>query len=485
MRLKTKLKRAITSDPWLSWIILILIVIFWLFLYFLGFPKPMGDDLFFIGAAINLAKTQEFFNPLLSMWTERTIDRFFVQPPFHSYTLASWISLFGNDTSSILLFQCTCYSLFSIFTALILRKYTFSWLSISFVPIAYTTWMAIAGLRQDALGMAYLAIGLWGLVRDTSWRYFWGFIFLGLAICTSPVLMAYAIPFSCAITIVNLKTKLKLNWPYFYRRIIALLLAILLIFLVFLLAINFEIVRFFQDLSWHASLRVVPIYKVIPEVIFIVSNGYGEIIYGVLYTLYGTLLFLLFKNRKKNQKKIIIFAIILNLALTLNIILYTSTLDYNFNFFCWFGITIILFNINISKNMRRLLISISIISLLIYQSQLIVSWIGQHNPPSNKYESILKWVKENPDRNYAIDEVAARFVFDYNLPNSTVDWNFSNGPAIFWPISVDEKPANTVWIISPAKAAITLDLPDYERVELFGHRFNSIPKSPYDVTIVE
>lgn len=445
----------------------------------------MGDDLFFIGAAINLAKTGELSNPWLSMWSEQTVDRFFVQPPFHSYTLAGWIALFGNSTESILFFQCACYCLFSIFAALILKKYKFSELSICCIPLIYTTWMAIAGLRQDALGMAYLAIGLWGLIRDSSLRYFWGSLFLGLAICTSPVLIAYAIPFSLGIAIANLSKISKISWHYFFTRILALLAAIVVVLFLFLWAIDFELFHFLTDLSWHASFRVVPLSRVVPEAIFIITNGYGEIIYGSLYTTYLILLFFLIKNRKRSQNRVIYFALILNLALAINIMLYTSTLYYNFNFFCWLGVVIFLFEINIDKKSRILLTFLCIVAFLIYQSQLIVGAIGQNYPTIAKYESILQWVEENPDRNYAIDDVAARFVFDYNLPQNSIAWNFSNNPAIFWPTSVSQKPLNTVWIISPAKAALTPDLPDYERVELFKHRFNSIPRSPYDVTIVK
>ncbi|MBP0016511.1 MAG: hypothetical protein J7647_03010 [Cyanobacteria bacterium SBLK] len=445
----------------------------------------MGDDLFFIGAAINLAKTGELNNPWLSMWSEQTIDRFFVQPPFHSYTLAGWIVLFGNNTNSILFFQCICYCLFSIFAALILRKYKFSGLSIFCVPVVYTTWMAIAGLRQDALGMAYLAIGLWGLIRDSSLRYFWGCLFLGLAICTSPVLISYAIPFSLGIAIANLTQKSKLNGYYFLKRILALISAVFVVLFLLLWAIDFELFHFLADLSWHASFRVVPIARVIPEVTFIITNGYGEIIYGSLYTIYLILLFFLIKNRKRSQNCVVYFAFILNLSLAINILLYASTLYYNFNFFCWLGVVIFLFNINTSRISRTLLVFLCIVAFLIYQSQLIVGVIGQNSPAIDKYKSILEWVKKNPDRNYAIDDVAARFVFDYNLPEHSIAWNFSNNPAIFWPTSVSQKNSNTIWIISPAKAALTPDLPDYQRVELFNHRFNSIPRSPYDIVIIE
>ncbi|MEM9538940.1 MAG: hypothetical protein AAGA60_05440 [Cyanobacteria bacterium P01_E01_bin.42] len=445
----------------------------------------MGDDLFFIGAAINLAKTGELTNPWLSMWSEQTVDRFFVQPPFHSYTLAGWITLFGNSTDSLLLFQCTCYCLFSIFAALILRKYKFSELSIYCIPLVYTTWMAIAGLRQDALGMAYLAIGLWALIHDSALRYFWASLFLGLAICTSPVLLAYAVPFSLGIAIANLHKNSKLDWHYFLRRILALLSAIFIVSLLLLWAIDFQLFHFLDDLSWHASFRVVPLDRVIPEAMFIVTTGYGEIIYGSLYTTYLILLFFLIKNRKKSNTRVIYFAFLLNLALGINMILYVSTLYYNFNFFCWLGVVILLFEISFDKILRITLAFLCLVVFLIYQSQLIVGVISQNHPPNSKYESTLQWVKENPDRNYAIDDVAARVVFDYNLPNNSIAWNFSNNPEIFWPESVREKPLNTVWIISPAKAALTLDLPDYERVKLFGRTFNSIPRSPYDVTIVE
>jgi len=57
----------------------------WLILYQQGFPVAFEDDLFYVGAALNLVQEGDFANPLLSRWAPQMAERFFVYPPFHSY----------------------------------------------------------------------------------------------------------------------------------------------------------------------------------------------------------------------------------------------------------------------------------------------------------------------------------------------------------------------------------------------------------------
>lgn len=149
------------------------IVGFWTVLFLFGYPLPNYDDLFFIGAAINLAKGGEFTNPYLEAWNAVfSSGKYYYHPPFYSFTLAGWLKLTGISTNSILLFQYLCYNTSSLFFSLLLRFYSFPRVTALCTTVIFAAWHCSpnlyqsSGLRHDALGMAYLALGLWLLTRD-------------------------------------------------------------------------------------------------------------------------------------------------------------------------------------------------------------------------------------------------------------------------------------------------------------------------------
>jgi hypothetical protein len=473
-----------TLKSW-SFTVIFPIVIFGLILYSLGYPKPFDDDLFFIGAALNLAQDGDFVNPLLSQWSERTAERFFVQPPFHSYVLAGWLMLVGISTKSILFFQFICYTTFSIFTALILKFYRFHRFAIYAVILCFATWILETGLRQDALGIAFLAMGIWCLTRNRFIFDFLGFSGLGASILTAPVLLAYAIPFSLALTYANFQHKKQAFSNYIKLKLIALLLAFFTILGLFLIAINFEIFHFLSDLSWHASFRRNSILEAIPAALWTWSIGYGEIIHGSLFALLSLCLFLLWKQRKQSPVvlKSIIFVIVITLVL--NIFTYASTVTGCFIFFCWLGVILILAKIALTPLMKAALLTLAAFIFIINNSFAFVTEIGQQHTPFQNYQEIHNYIQTHPQKQYIVDEVAARFIFDYRLPPNSLSWMGSTQAPALWPNSFADKPQEAIWIISTQKAWHIPELPDYPRVEIFGRRFASIARRPYDLIIVK
>ncbi|MBD2579790.1 hypothetical protein [Oscillatoria sp. FACHB-1406] len=462
------------------------IVIFWLILFFLGYPPPYGDDLAFIGAAINLARNGDYFNPLLAAWDERLLERFYIQPPFSQYTLAAWLWLFGVSTRSFLLFQCLCYNIFSIFTALIFRKYGFSRIATAFTIVCFAFWMLNVGLRCEALGMAFLAVGVWSLTKDTPLRYFWGFFFLGASILTTPISLAYAVPFGLAIAKVNWDSAGSINRSYLQQRIGAWLAAFSLNSLLFLVCIHFQLSLFIQDMAWHSSFRKTGLAGTISELSFLIQHGYGEIIYGSLFGLYFCLCFWVLIQRKKVEKKLITIVIFFTFSLVLNFLLYGRAVASYFIFFGWAAIALILDEIA-SKYVRyRFLIApIVAIAFCLNQSLNLITLAGTQREPQSSYQEIRDYVRSHPNRSYAIDYIAARFVFDYKLPPGSIDWNFSNRAPLFWPTSLSQKPPNMTWLISSARATEFPGMPDVPKVRLLGRTFSSIPSRPYQVTVIE
>lgn len=459
---------------------------FWLLLWLKGFPKPMNDDLFLIGAAIQLVKTGEFFNPLLAHWSEVTIDHFFVQTPFYSYVLAGWLKIWGIHTNSLLSFQCICYSLFSIATAIVFRKYHFSWLSIICIPLVYGLWMSEMGLRHDAFGIALLMLGLWSLTQDRVSHYLAGFSLLGFAVGTSPVLISYATPFTALLIIQNAQQKSpSYSWTsYSLHRLLSLITAFLIVFSTLLICIRGELKQFLADMSWHAALRVSQGWEIPQEVLFIIRNGHNGFLYGSLYICLLTTVSFLVINHRQQSTALKWFTSTLLAALGLNLWTYSGTLATNLHFGISLGIVMIALNLKLKVVSRITLLTFCTMAMMIYKSQALIAFLAQHKTPSQSHQSALIWSQENPEHDYFIDAIAARFVFDYNLPKSTFTWEYLD-EEFSTPLSLHQKEVNSVWLISSAKAAVTEGLPEYERVKIFGRRFGSVPRAPHDVMAID
>ncbi|MEC4869056.1 MAG: hypothetical protein SAJ11_23520, partial [Jaaginema sp. PMC 1078.18] len=460
-------------------------IVFWFALYCWGYPRPFDDDLFFIGAALNLVKNSEFTNPLLTQWSERTVNYFFVQPPFYSYVLAAWLSGVKISTQTILFFNFLCYVVFSIFTALILKFYHFSRWVIYAVILCFASWILFTGLRHDALGIAFLAVGTWFLLRDRPWYYFWGFSFLGAAILTFPVMMACGSCFGIALVYQNWAESQSVRKGYLFPRIIAFLAAVLLISLLFLLAINFQVERFFADLAWHSSLRRQSLTEVIPAIIWLVRIGYGEILHGSLLSLYFATLFLCIYKNRKNPKILNQIVIVLTISGILNLFTYASSIIGIFRFLSWVTIILIIARSPIKPLTRKILIAIALIVFLLNNLMTIIATTCIEKTEPQQYQVVREYIQKHPEKQYIIDEVAARFIFDYQLPKNALSWNGSQPAPAFWPSSLADKSDNSVWIIAAQKAWHVPELPDYPKVEIFGQRFDSIALRPYDIIIVE
>ena len=132
--------------------------IFFLLLWKLDYPKPMWDDLFLNGAALNMADGGDFSNPLLIRQGFPS-HYFFLHPPFHSYAVYGWLSLFGISAGSLLAFQNTMYFIIAATTIMIIRREggpgILSWL----VPWGVAAIFLKDGLRAEALAVALTMSG--------------------------------------------------------------------------------------------------------------------------------------------------------------------------------------------------------------------------------------------------------------------------------------------------------------------------------------
>ena len=131
---------------------------FFCVLWRLDFPKPFFDDLFFIGAALNLAGGGTLSNPLIARQQFPT-SLYFLHPPVHSFTLAAWLKVFGISASSLTGFQFLMYLLTMGATIAILRRHGAPALLEWLVPLGVSTAFLPVGFRHEPLSAALSMIG--------------------------------------------------------------------------------------------------------------------------------------------------------------------------------------------------------------------------------------------------------------------------------------------------------------------------------------
>lgn len=471
------------------------IVTLWTILFLHGYPLAGIDDVFFTGAPINLAKGGEFTNPYIESWNSViSSGKFYFQPPFYSFVLAGWLKVTGISTISLLLFQYLCNIVFSLCTALILRFYGFPKITAICTTIFFATWFCnpnpqhSLGFRHDTLGMAFLTLGLYLLTQDKLWRYFWGFTFIESAVFTSPIAISYSFSLGVAILAINFidqwKRK-KIDRYYLLKRIIIVLLATVVVFTFFLLCINFDLKTFWTDFSFHTAMRRSPINEALNVFLLLSTQGYGMILIFPTYILFVLLMGVCFAKRHTINIRLKILLFGLTLGIILCIFLYSATIWYTF-YFAWIGIVCILSQIDWQQKMKTAVTILAVFIFLVSQSLNILSLVGREYVPESKYQEIRNFVLANPHRKYAIDEVAARFVFDYKFPKNSTSWTFMQVPGTPQLTAKDKLP-DVTWIVSIpnlGKGFPEMLKEDYPRVEFFGLRFKSLPKKPFDLIVV-
>lgn len=470
-----KIKLLFLSRFFLS--VVIPIIIFWILLCSFGYPLPFRDDLFFIGAAINLAtegvfKNSYIFSPFYN-------QSFYLYTPFHSYVLAAWLSIFGVSTVSILAFQCSCYASASIAIAYILKGFNLP----NFITFAPTVFIALFmqedGLRPEALAMSLLFFGVLLLRQNKIWTYFVGFTFVGCAVFTQPTAIAYAVPMCAGIIGTNSYNKQNFNIKYLLRVALPLIAALSIVIAIFLLCIKFELPQFTQQFTFNSQVAGAAGFSPrdkIQSFMFIMFGYYGYIVFAPSWFL---LLFLLVKSI--NQIKISTPELnILILSLTTGIIFHMLLHPRRgfMLFFCWLTIIVILGSITRSLKSRNidgksqiyLLSAFAILCLILSQSLSIVSLIGSELISKSYYSEVSNLALLNPDRQFFINHTASRFVFDYKMPKNTISWVYHTDV----PPQLKD---NYIYIANPY-----INVPN---IEVFGKQFKSSLKKPFDIVFVD
>jgi len=383
----------------------------------LGFPRPMMDDLFFIGAGLNLASGGDFSNPLLARQGFPG-SLYFVHPPLHSYALAGWLKIFGISTGSLLAFQMVMYVLVCWAAIWILRKYRgprlFEWL----LPLGVATAFLSVGLRPEPLsamltmvGYAFLlCLGGEGLVL------FCGFflIFLGASAASRLSFFSAALALSAFI-------QLHRGGLPLIRLAVPAGSALLTALFTFACLIGFRFREFFAIYHFHAAGRIGG------AVLWLLGHfllGTLAVTQWPLILLWLATLPLLWRLRSQAGDLTRPGLFVASLVFILAAIGWLGHGVLWYVIFSLFALTTAY--VQQSSSRRAWLPQVVLaIALLIANSKNCLEIIGLAAGRVTAETDSPAIPQLSPEHPMLIDPSSARYAFNYRLPKGVIDWNFS------------------------------------------------------------
>ena len=461
-------------------------VIYSAVLFCFGCPYPNIDDLFYIGAALNVAQTGVFANPLLRDWSPVAAERYFFHFPLYARVLGGWVHIAGISSASLLLFQHMLYIIAAFCIYRTLRKYDFSFLASLATALAAQTWLTGFGLRSEALGLALTSVGLLLLTHRRPASCCLALIFVGCALQANHVMLAFVPHVVTQIAhhaATEATSRSRRSYASALTAVISLAAAVVL--LVFLASIEFQVRAFVGDYMWHARfVGVGSVNHTLASFVHEFDSGYLLYTQAPVQIVCAILLVSAVAGivRISRPCKIVVASSLVGLLLLS--VCYASSAHEVEGLFVW-GLSILILSQIEAPMPRRLCAVVFVLALAAQWATSIVALVLQVPADPFKYVSIRERVQAHADSIFAIDETSARYVFDYHLPESALNWTCLNSSGPSWPTTVKQKKPGETWIISPLKKGFCSDLPEYERARAWGHRFGSIPRVRFDVLVID
>jgi hypothetical protein len=459
------------------WIIALAGVTLWL----AGYPMPHADDLFFTGVSIEVARSGNLVNPWLSTWMASLgTDQFYVFPPTLPYAQALWVRCFGVSTGSFTSFHLLIQAALELCIYLLARKGGLGRLSAlgaaavaGFFPVVY-------GIRPDALAMLLVVLGQLACHGPRPWHWVLGALLSSGAVLSHPIAMAFVIPCHAG--------QLIGAWPHkdrFRQLLVATALGVAVAFACFLVAIHGHLAEFLRVMSAHRALVMSSEWYLGPV------DFYSELVTGKEFWLRGPIALLvlagfgrLFFAAVPDERTKILrrFAWMWLAAVGLGAFCYATRVVH---YAAYSGLVLAIL-IWARTRWSGAITAAAVAAVMLHNAGAILTPIfGNLARPDAAV--IREAIRQNPGKTPCMDEVVARYVFDFRLPEGASDWGLREPEYTGNPGTLATKPPHTLWLVSEWR--LEHNVPDSgvtaERLRVGPFVLGSQARNPYRVKIVE
>jgi hypothetical protein len=449
------------------------LALWWLMLFGLGYPKPHFDDIFFVGPAINLAEGRGLANPFIKTWAAQfQTDRFFLQPPFHSYLVSGWIKLFGLSANSLCAFVITCCFGTGLCLIQLGRRAGLGWISVMAVSVLASTWSLRSGMRPDAAGLFACGLAALGWTGRSRAAWFCGSFFGAVAPVIHPFTAAIVLPVGgwCLLTNLCDQPATVVRKEIAVRFGVALL-AAALVFLLFLVAIEGRLTEFVQVFQHHASLRTTGMgqqWHVLWQKMSVGSEVFLR--WPALVVLVVGLI--LAASKPSSRQAALSVAAVFLWHLVLGTLLYTGYVIQGLYLFALVAAALVGSRLSGRLSFGFGLGWANAAFLMVFPAVLSPFLSHSVDLDAAQIRHRVAALQAAPGRRILLDEYAARYVFDWKLPAGSEDWLHCHwAPSVPAPVRLAHKPASDVWLVDAQK--LEAYIPDSgvtcQRIKLFGH----------------
>jgi hypothetical protein len=416
-------------------------------LWVLDFPKPMMDDLAYIGAGLNLAAGGDYSNPFLAGQGFPS-HYFFVHTPLASYALAGWLKVFGISASSVTGFQMAAFLAVAASTLAILRRHGAPvWLE-WVVPLAVSAGFLRGGLRTEPLAAALTMAGFawFECGRKGTFAVFGSFLLMFLGVSVSPRMggISMALAGICGWGLWRSRAAAKERW----RDLCMTALAALLTGLTFLIMIRFRLREFLITFHFHASGALAREGTGLWSRVHFFLESLGVTDWPLL------LLALILIPFRMGQPPDEMTAASIAICAALPVTLVFGLLGFGSG---WYLFLLLLFAVpGLVRNATRAR-SVSVAVALLF-----VGFAGNSKPLVNIFGDLNRQIKEGeggdraaalalqpgPGPTVLVDVCAARYAFDYRIPQGFLSFEFGARFPRYLILDV-EFPREDIFVLGP------------------------------------
>jgi hypothetical protein len=149
-------------------------------------------------------------------------------------------------------------------------------------------------------------------------------------------------------------------------------------------------------------------------------------------------------------------------------------------FLVWILILTFISLIKVPINLKRMIHVVLACIFLFQNSHLLLGLFFTDSIDKQSLELIEKKAGNisGNTKNIVIDDIAARYVFDFNYP--------PNSQAALMDLTPPPS-QNNIWIVSPSRTAHHFPefLTDFDKLKLFGRKYNLLSQNPYEIIILD
>lgn len=461
-------------DPWL-WLIVGAGAALW----GAGYPQPHIDDLFYSGAPIHLSQTGELANPWIAPWLRSLgTEHHFAQPPGQPYLLGLWLKIFGVSTATLTGFQLILETGLGVILYGLARAHQLSRTSALAIAVVPLINLIGLGLRPEPLAFFLLACGQLCLRSETPAGWFGSAVLVSGAVLTHPMSMTMAVPLHAARIWRRWRDRQPLGsfglWTIAGIAVAA---------IAFLVAIGGELAEFLRVMGRYSQMFRPP-WTDAP------AYFWGEMTVGKHGLLHAAAAVIVLPSLWRAFYKpafqlqlspIRMLWIVWAVATCAGILLYpTRMVNYSV------PLALLLAIATWGRSRWAPLVACAACAVTVASNAGLILRPAFGSPDRPDAAAVRQLVANSPQKTLCLDEVVARFVYDFRPPAHTIDWTQRQAASLGAFGTVAAKPASELWLVNEWRFehCIRDSHLSAERLKIGGREFQSIAAAPHRIVMI-